>query len=150
MTEGPRNASRKRAARCWLPAVAFTLLLQAACSQTRASPLPAADLPLLASADIPGLEETGHLREGYLADVVVFDPDRFAPMADYVHRRELSRDVAYLRVKGRLAIADGKLTGIAAGRVRLHTPTPGTCPGRFSADGCGPDPLRETHMIGFA
>ena len=80
------------------------------------------------SADILGLEDTGYLREGYLADVVVFDPERFAPMADYVHPRELSRGVDYLLVNGRLAIADGKLTGTAAGRVRLHTPTPGTCP----------------------
>lgn len=55
-------------------------------------------------------------------------PERFAPMADYVHPRELSRGVEYLAVNGRLAIADGKLTGIAAARVRLRTPTPGTCP----------------------
>lgn len=80
------------------------------------------------STDILGREETGHLREGYLADVLVFDPERFAPMADYVHPRELSRDVECLLPNGRLAIADGKLTGIAPGRVRLHTPTPGTCP----------------------
>lgn len=72
------------------------------------------------SADIPGLEETGYLSDGYFADVVVFDPDRFA--------RKLSRGVESLLVNGRLAIADGKLAGTATGRVRLHTPTPGACP----------------------
>lgn len=80
------------------------------------------------SADILGLEDTGYLREGYFADIVVFDPERYAPMADYVHPRELSRGVDHLLVNGRLAITDGALTGIAAGRVRLHAPTPGTCP----------------------
>lgn len=80
------------------------------------------------SADILGLEDTGYLRKGYLADIVVFDPEHFAPMADYVHPRVLSRGVEYLLVNGRMAIADGELTGIAAGRVRLHPPTPGTCP----------------------
>lgn len=80
------------------------------------------------SADILGLEDTGYLREGYRADVVVFDPERYAPMADYVHPRELSRGVDYLLVNGAMAIADGELTGVAAGRVRFHAPTPGTCP----------------------
>jgi hypothetical protein len=55
---------------------------------------------------------------------VVFDPERFAPMADYAHPRELSRGVEYLLVNGRLAIADGKLTGIAAGRSASTLPRP--------------------------
>ncbi|GAA3924572.1 N-acyl-D-amino-acid deacylase family protein [Luteimonas lutimaris] len=80
------------------------------------------------SADILGLEDTGYLREGYFADIVVLDPGRYAPMADYVHPRELSRGVDHLLVNGQPAILDGKLTGTAAGRVRLHAPTPGTCP----------------------
>jgi N-acyl-D-amino-acid deacylase len=80
------------------------------------------------SADILGLAGAGYLRKGYFADIVVFDPQRYAPMADYVHPRELSRGVDYLLVNGAMAIADGKLTGVAGGRVRLHTPTPGTCP----------------------
>jgi N-acyl-D-aspartate/D-glutamate deacylase len=80
------------------------------------------------SADILGLEDTGYLRKGYFADIVVFDPENFAPVADYVHPRELSRGVEQLLVNGRMTIADGRLTGTAGGRVRLHRPTPGTCP----------------------
>lgn len=102
MTDGSRNASRDRTTRCWLPAHRSTGL----------------------SADIPGLEETGDLREGCFADVVASDPERFAPRAGYVHPRELSRGVEYLPVKGRLAIADGKLTGIAAGRAVSTLPRP--------------------------
>lgn len=67
------------------------------------------------------------LRDGYFTDVVVLDPDRFAPMADHFHPCQWSPGAACLPINGRLAIADGKLTGIAAGRVRPHIPTPGTC-----------------------
>src|SRR5690606_13516495 len=68
------------------------------------------------SADILGLEDTGYLREGYFADIVVFDPGRYAPAADYVHPRELSRGVDHLFVNGHATISDGNLTGTAAGR----------------------------------
>jgi N-acyl-D-aspartate/D-glutamate deacylase len=56
------------------------------------------------------------------------DHHHSAPVADYVHPRELSRGVEQLLVNGRMTIADGRLTGTAGGRVRLHRPTPGTCP----------------------
>lgn len=149
MTEGPRSASRNRAARCWLPAVAFTLLLQAACSQTQPPPLPATDLLLLVSADIPGLEETGYLRDGYSTDAMVFDPDRFAPMADYVPPRELSRGVEYLLVNGRPAIAEGKLTGIAAGRVASTHPRPAPVHDASAPTGAGRIHFGKTLMIEF-
>lgn len=80
------------------------------------------------TADILGITARGYLREGYFADVVVFDPDRYAPKADYLNPRELSEGVEQLLVNGRLAIDAGKLTGEAAGRLLLHEPTPGSCP----------------------
>jgi N-acyl-D-aspartate/D-glutamate deacylase len=101
------------------------------------------------SADILGREETGHLREGYLADVVVFDPDRFAPMAGYVHPRELSRDVECLLLNGRLAIADGKLTGIAPGRVASTLPRPAPVHDASAPTGAGRIHFGNTHMIEF-
>jgi N-acyl-D-amino-acid deacylase len=80
------------------------------------------------SADLFKLDHRGYLKEGYFADVVVFDPDRYAPQADYLHPRELSAGVEELWINGRPAIHAGKLTGEAPGRVLLHSPPPGSCP----------------------
>lgn len=79
------------------------------------------------SAEIVGLDKRGYLRKGYFADVLVFDPEHFAPKADYMHPRVLSAGVVDLWVNGRKVIADGSLTGAAPGRFLLHTPTAGTC-----------------------
>jgi N-acyl-D-amino-acid deacylase len=73
------------------------------------------------------LEGRGLLRAGHFADVMVFDPQRFAPSADYVHPRELSQGVTHVFVNGRPAISNGALTGEAAGRALKQSPTPGTC-----------------------
>jgi N-acyl-D-amino-acid deacylase len=80
------------------------------------------------SADIFKLDRRGYLRNGYFADVVVFDPAGYAPKADYVRPRELTVGVQTLLVNGTPAVQDGKLTAVAAGRALKHTPTPGTCP----------------------
>jgi N-acyl-D-amino-acid deacylase len=80
------------------------------------------------SADMFKLDRRGYLRTGYFADVVVLDPDRYAPRADYVHPRELSAGVEELWVNGRPAMHQGKLTGEAAGRVLLHRPPASVCP----------------------
>jgi N-acyl-D-amino-acid deacylase len=80
------------------------------------------------SADMFKLDHRGYLKESYFADVVVFDPERYAPKADYLHPRRLSEGVEELWVNGAAAIHHGKLTGQAAGRVLLHTPPAGSCP----------------------
>ena len=80
------------------------------------------------TADMFKLDRRGYLKEGYFADVVVFDPARYRPKADYVHPRVLSAGVEELWVNGVPAIHAGKMTGQAAGRVLLHTPTAGSCP----------------------
>lgn len=79
------------------------------------------------TADILGLDERGYVREGYYADVVVFDPEAYAPKADYMHPRVLSEGVMDLLVNGKPMIRDGKLIRQAAGRVLLHHPTKGSC-----------------------
>jgi len=80
------------------------------------------------SADIFKLDRRGYLRPDYFADVVVFDPARYAPKANYVRARELSVGVQTLLVNGIPAIQDGKLTAAAAGRALKQTPPPGSCP----------------------
>jgi N-acyl-D-aspartate/D-glutamate deacylase len=79
------------------------------------------------SADMFKLDHRGYLKAGFFADVVVLDPARYAPKADYVHPRVLSEGVEQLWVNGRLAIGQGKITAEAGGRVLLHNPPPGSC-----------------------
>lgn len=63
-----------------------------------------------------GLCQRGQIRQGYYADILVFDPDRFAPVADFSNPAELSTGVEYLFVNGDLAIADGTLAAPLHGR----------------------------------
>ncbi|MBE1529043.1 N-acyl-D-aspartate/D-glutamate deacylase [Sphingopyxis sp. OAS728] len=79
------------------------------------------------TADIYKLDRRGYLRPGYFADVLVFDPDRYAPRADYVRPRELSVGVKKLFVNGVLALDEGRTTGATAGRALLR-PHPAGCP----------------------
>ena len=75
-----------------------------------------------------GLVDRGLLRSGALADVVVFDPRRYAPRATYQQPTELAVGVQTVLVNGVLAVDGGKLTGRAAGRALPHRPPAGTCP----------------------
>jgi N-acyl-D-aspartate/D-glutamate deacylase len=79
-----------------------------------------------ATADMYRIPQRGYLRRGYYADVVVLDPKRYAPRADYLHPRVTSVGVAALFVNGRLALSDGAATGVAAGRALLR-PRPAGC-----------------------
>lgn len=80
------------------------------------------------TADIFKLDRRGYLKPGYFADVLVFDPNRYLPKADYVHPSVLSEGVQELFVNGVAAVDQGKMTGSLSGRPLVHTPPPGTCP----------------------
>ncbi len=71
------------------------------------------------TADIIGLERRGYLKAGYFADIVVFDPDAFAPQATYQSPRELSAGVRHLFVNGVPVIAEGQYRGVLPGRPLL-------------------------------
>ena len=79
------------------------------------------------TADIYKLDRRGYLRPGYFADILVFDPDRYAPRADYIRPRELSVGVRKLFVNGVLAVDDGRTTGAAVGRALVRA-RPAGCP----------------------
>ncbi len=78
------------------------------------------------TADIYRLDRRGYLREGYYADVLVFDPDNYAPRASYANPDVPSAGVRALIVNGAVAVADDRLTGAAAGRALLRTPSAAT------------------------
>lgn len=80
------------------------------------------------TADTFGLTGRGHLKAGAFADVVVFDPRRYAPRATYQQPTELAVGVQTVLVNGVLAVDGGALTGRAAGRALPHRAPAGTCP----------------------
>jgi len=71
-------------------------------------------------AETLGLKDRGLLKPGYFADVLVFDPRTFNERATYQAPTILSTGVQYLIVNGKLAIENGSLTPVLAGRALRH------------------------------
>lgn len=67
-------------------------------------------------AGILGLQDRGLLREGYFADVVVFDPKTFRDRATFERPHQYPEGMRYVWVNGVPAIEQGKYTGALAGR----------------------------------
>jgi N-acyl-D-amino-acid deacylase len=61
------------------------------------------------------LLDRGLLKEGYFADITVFDPATIKDVATYKEPARLSEGVKYVFVNGQLEFEDGKLTGRTAG-----------------------------------
>ena len=80
------------------------------------------------TADTFGLAARGRLRAGGFADVVVFDPARYAARATYAQPTLTASGVRTVLVNGVAAVEDGRLTRAAAGRALPRTPRPGSCP----------------------
>lgn len=74
----------------------------------RSSGLPAATI---------GLSDRGFLREGMAADIVIFDPETFGPIATYASPDLHSRGVEWLMVNGKLLIENGKHNGSLPGKL---------------------------------
>lgn len=72
-------------------------------------------------ADILRLPQRGYLKEGYFADVVVIDPEQFRDTATFDKPHQYATGVKFLFVNGKLAIDDGKPTGVLAGKPLRHT-----------------------------
>jgi N-acyl-D-amino-acid deacylase len=68
-------------------------------------------------ADNLSLKDRGRLKPGNFADVVVFDPNTIQDHATYEKPHQLSTGVGYVVVNGKLAIKDGRPTGVPSGRV---------------------------------
>lgn len=63
-----------------------------------------------------GLADRGLVREGYRADLVLFDPGTVAAGSTFEEPRTLPVGIPYVLVDGRFAIEDGRRTDVLAGR----------------------------------
>lgn len=67
-------------------------------------------------AEVLGLENRGQLKEGFVADIVVFDPDQISDKATYEAPHQYSEGILYLLIDGELVIENGSYNGKLAGR----------------------------------
>jgi N-acyl-D-amino-acid deacylase len=62
-----------------------------------------------------GITDRGLLREGFYADIAVFDPDTIIDKSTYENPHQLSIGVKHVFVNGVAVVRDGKVTGAAPG-----------------------------------
>jgi N-acyl-D-amino-acid deacylase len=63
-----------------------------------------------------GLKDRGLLREGMVADVIVFDPDAVADLSTYDDGRRLAAGMEHVLVNGELVLHKGDRTRALPGR----------------------------------
>jgi N-acyl-D-amino-acid deacylase len=68
------------------------------------------------------LPDRGLVREGYRADLVLFDPETVSAGATFAEPRTLPTGIPHVLIDGRFVIEDGKRTDVLAGRAVRRTP----------------------------
>jgi len=68
-----------------------------------------------------GLKDRGRIAEGYVADLVVFDPASIIDQSTIEHPQAAPKGIPDVMVSGVWVVEDGKLTGVHPGRVIRHT-----------------------------
>ena len=69
-----------------------------------------------------GLEDRGLVKEGYCADLVVFDPDTVTDRATWEDPLQPAVGIHHVLVNGQIALSNGNPTGTLPGRF-LRRPT---------------------------
>jgi len=64
-----------------------------------------------------GLRQRGLIREGYFADITVFDPGTVIDRATYANPKQFPIGITHVLVNGRLVVDDERVCGALAGRV---------------------------------
>jgi N-acyl-D-amino-acid deacylase len=70
-------------------------------------------------------QQRGELREGFWADIVVFDPEKVSDPATYNDPHHYALGIPHVLVNGVPVIKDGKHTGAKPGMGLRHQPPPG-------------------------
>ncbi|MDC9721285.1 MAG: amidohydrolase family protein [Urechidicola sp.] len=69
------------------------------------------------TAKIFGIPKRGQLREGYYADVIIFNPETFKDVADYKDAFQFSEGLEYSIINGKLSVENGEFTEELNGKV---------------------------------
>lgn len=69
------------------------------------------------TAEILKIPQRGTLKEGFFADLIIFNPSSFKDIANYKDAFQLSEGLEYSIINGKLAVDQGKFTGARYGRV---------------------------------
>jgi N-acyl-D-amino-acid deacylase len=64
-----------------------------------------------------GLKERGLIKEGFFADIVIFDYEKIIDRATFKEPYNKSEGIAYVFVNGKLAVKEGEFTGGLSGRI---------------------------------
>ena len=64
-----------------------------------------------------GLKSRGEIREGYFADLVLFDHDTFIDRATFTDPHQFATGVRHLFVNGQHTVKDGKHLGVTGGQI---------------------------------
>lgn len=68
------------------------------------------------SAENLSIEDRGALKEGFFADIAIFDPDTIQDHATFAEPHQYSTGVHHVLVNGELVLKDGEHTGATPGR----------------------------------
>lgn len=68
-------------------------------------------------AEVFGLKQRGLLREGYFADICIFNRDTIKDKGDFTNPAQYPEGIDYVIINGQIVINHGEHTGIRAGRV---------------------------------
>jgi N-acyl-D-aspartate/D-glutamate deacylase len=69
------------------------------------------------TAEIFKIPKRGIIKEGYVADIIIFDPENFRDQANYIHPFQLSEGLVYSIINGKIAVENGNFTGGKFGKV---------------------------------
>ena len=69
------------------------------------------------TAEILRIPNRGKLKEGYFADIIIFNPDTFKDKADYTDAFQLSEGLEYSIINGKFSIENGDFTNELNGKV---------------------------------
>jgi N-acyl-D-amino-acid deacylase len=76
------------------------------------------------SAEQLGLKDRGRIAEGYVADLVVFDPATVIDQSTIQHPDAPPKGIPDVMVSGAWVVTDGKVTSAHPGRVIRHGTAP--------------------------
>lgn len=72
------------------------------------------------TADYLSIANKGYIRDGYDADLVLFDYDKLQDTATYVNSNSITEGIRYVFVNGEIVYKDKEFTGIYSGKFIRH------------------------------